>query len=66
MNQFALFTICKNHRSLKLAIHIEHNISFETKKTILTASFIEEYDFINILSRSATEFWRTFKRLVAE
>lgn len=63
MSQFALFTICKNHRSFNFCICIEDDTSYNVEKTILTASFIEEYDFINILSRSATEFWRTFKHL---
>lgn len=42
MSQFALFTICKNHRSLNFCIYIEDDTSCNIEKTILTASFIEE------------------------
>lgn len=66
INQFSLFTICKNNQNFKIWIHIEDDIASEAEKTILTASFIEEYDFINILSRSVTEFWRNFKHSVTE
>ena len=66
IDQFALFTIYKNNQNFKVCIHIEDDIAREAEKTILTASFIEEYDFINILSRSVTEFWRNFKHSVTQ
>lgn len=66
INQFALFTIYKNNHNFKVCIYIEDDTVSKAEKTILTASFIEEYDFINILSRSVTEFWRNFKHSVIE
>lgn len=66
INQFALFTIYKNNQNFNVCIHIEDDTAREVEKTILTASLIAEYDFINILSRSVTEFWRNFKHSVTE
>lgn len=66
INQFSLFTIYKNNQSFKVCIHIEDDTAGEAEKTTLTTSFIEEYDFINILSRSVTEFWRNFKHSVTQ
>ena len=61
MDNFALFIIYKKNQNFKTCIHIEDSTTGEAEKTILTASSLEEYDFINILLRSVTEFWRNFK-----
>ncbi len=66
INQFALLTIYKNNHNFKVCIHIQDDTAEEAEKTTLTTSFIEEYDFINILSRSVTEFWRNFKHSVTQ
>lgn len=66
INQFALFTIYKNNQNFKIRIYIEDGTASKAETTILTTSFIEEYDFINILARSVTEFWRNFKHSVTE
>lgn len=66
INHFALFTIYKSNQNFNVCIHIEDDTAGEAEKTILTTSLIAEYDFINILSRSVTEFWRNFKHLVTE
>ena len=66
IDQFALFTIYKNNQNFKVCIHIEDDTAGEAEKTTLTTSFIEEYDFINILARSVIEFWRNLKHSVTQ
>jgi hypothetical protein len=68
MSQPAIFIISKSGNYSKFTINFDAGFSFaeDGRRIQVTTSFLEEYDLINILSRSVTEFWRNFKCLLRE
>lgn len=65
MSQLAIFIVSKYGNSSKCTINIDAGLSVSEEERIkITTSFIQEYDFLNILSRSVTEFWGNFKYLL--
>ncbi len=68
MSQPAIFIISKSGNYSKFTINFDAGFSFagDGRRIQVTTSFLEQYDFINILSRSLTEFWGNFKCLLRE
>lgn len=68
MSQPKIFITSKSGNHSKFTINFDAGFSFagDGRRMPVTTSFLEEYDFINILSRSLTEFWRNFKCLLRE
>ena len=68
MSQPAIFIISKSGNYSKFTINFDAGFSFagDGRRIKVTTSFLEEYDFLNIFSRSLTEFWRNFKCLLRE
>ncbi|MBD2744903.1 hypothetical protein [Coleofasciculus sp. FACHB-1120] len=68
MSQSAIFMISKSGNYSKVTLNFDAGFSFagDGRRIQVTTSFLEKYDFINILSRSITEFWKNFKCLLRE
>ncbi|MBD2541722.1 hypothetical protein [Coleofasciculus sp. FACHB-SPT36] len=63
----AIFIVSKYGNHSKCTINIDGGLSVSVDDRIqITTSFIQQYDFINILSRAVTEFWGKFKCLLKE